>query len=128
MRDFLWGGSGNDTLTGNGGNDTLVGETGADRLTGGFGTDKLYGNSGNGGDGAIDTFVFGDDWGVTDFVFDFDPGVDKIDLIALGVTFSDLALTSTPDGHCHVDLALGGHTVISIANMAGQITASDFLF
>ena len=80
--DFLWGGSGNDTVTGNNGNDTLVGETGADTLTGGAGTDALYGTSGNGGDSAVDTFVFTDGWG-TDFVFDFEHDVDKLDVSAV---------------------------------------------
>ena len=51
-------------------------------LTGGTGTDALYGNSGNGGDGAVDTFVFADGWG-TDFVFDFEHGVDKLDMTAV---------------------------------------------
>ena len=107
--DFLWGGAGNDTITGNGGNDTLVGETGADRLTGGAGTDALYGNSGSGADGAVDTFVFGDDWG-TDFVFDFEHGIDKLDMTAVaGVhSFADLTLNSV-DGHCYITLRRQPH-------------------
>ena len=76
--DFLWGEAGDDTVTGNGGNDTLVGGLGTDRLTGGLGTDALYGNSGGGGDGAVDTFVFTNNWG-TDFVFDFEVGTDKLE-------------------------------------------------
>ncbi|MEH2503731.1 Ca2+-binding RTX toxin-like protein [Bradyrhizobium sp. AZCC 1578] len=123
--DFLWGGAGNDTVTGNGGNDTLVGEAGADQLTGGAGTDNLYGNAGNGGDGATDTFVFADNWG-TDFVFDFEHSTDKLDLSAVtGVnSFSDITLTNTPDGHCYVSFA---GNLIAVANMAGQLTQSDFL-
>jgi Ca2+-binding RTX toxin-like protein len=124
--DFLWGGAGNDTLTGNAGNDTLVGEAGADTLRGGAGTDNLYGNSGNGGDGAVDRFVFDDNWG-TDFVFDFDNGVDKLDVSAVtGLnSFADLSVQNTPDGHAYVHF---GVELIAVANAAGQIEASDFIF
>jgi Ca2+-binding RTX toxin-like protein len=123
--DFLWGEAGNDTISGGAGNDTLVGGTGADRLTGGPGTDALYGNSGNGGDGAVDTFVFTPNWG-TDFVFDFEHGVDKLDLTAVGITFANLTLTNTPDGHCYVTF---GSNLIAVANhTTANLTASDFLF
>ena len=126
LGDFLWGGSGGDTITGNGGNDTLVGEAGADTLTGGLGTDALYGNSGNGGDGNLDTFVFADNWG-TDFVFDFDDGVDRLDVSGVtGVnSFADLTVTNTADGHAYVSFS---GNLIAVANRAGQIDASDFIF
>ena len=51
--DFLYGGSGVDTLEGGRGNDTLYGNEGADDLIGGFGTDTLFGGSGD------DSFVGG---------------------------------------------------------------------
>jgi ELWxxDGT repeat protein len=123
--DFLWGGAGDDIVTGNAGDDTLVGGAGADRLTGGPGTDALYGNSGNGGDGAVDTFVFTDNWG-TDFVFDFEHGIDKLDMshVAGVHSMADLTITNV-DGHAHIAF---GANLISVANMAGQITQSDFLF
>ena len=112
-------------MTGNGGSDTLVGGTGSDTLRGDGGTDALYANSGGGGDSVLDTLVFTDGWG-TDFVFDFEHNVDKLDLSAVtGVnTFADLTLTNTPDGHCYVTF---GGNLIAIAGMAGQITESDFL-
>jgi hypothetical protein len=123
--DFLWGEAGDDIVTGNAGNDTLVGGAGADTLTGGPGTDALYGNSGNGGDGALDTFVFTPNWG-TDFVFDFEHGVDKLDLTAVGTSFAALTLTNTPDGHCYVSF---GSNLIAVANhTTANLTASDFLF
>jgi Ca2+-binding RTX toxin-like protein len=123
--DFLWGGAGDDIVIGNSGNDVLVGGTGADRLTGGPGIDALYGNSGNGGDGAVDTFVFTPNWG-TDFVFDFEHGLDKLDLTAVGITFADLTLTNTSDGHCYVSF---GSNLICVANhTTANLTASDFLF
>ena len=96
-----------------------------DRLTGGLGNDALYGNSGGGGDGATDTFVFTNNWGV-DFVFDFETGIDKLDMTNVtGVhSASDLAITSNA-GNALVSFS--GRQII-VAGMAGQITASDFVF
>ena len=124
--DFLWGGSGNDIMAGNSNNDVLVGQGGADRLTGGIGIDSLYGNAGNGGDSVQDTFVFGDDWG-TDFVFDFEHNVDKIDMTAVsGLNdFSQLTLTNTSDGHCYV--SFGGNLIAVANHTTANLTASDFL-
>lgn len=123
--DFLWGGTGGDAITGNGGNDTLVGEAGADKLTGGLGLDTLYGNNGSGGDGAADLFVFTDNWG-TDFVYDFENGIDKFDVSAVtGVdSFADLTVTNVGP-HAHV--SFNGNLIV-VANGAGQIDVSDFLF
>ena len=121
--DFLWGGSGNDVISGGAGNDVLVGESGSDTLRGGAGFDVLYGSAGGGDDGAVDTFVFDPSWG-TDIVFDFEHGIDKLDMTALHITFADLTITA--DGP-HAHIAYAGN-LISVANAAGQITAGDFLF
>lgn len=122
--DALWGEAGNDTITGGTGNDKLVGGAGSDRLIGGVGIDELFGSGGSGGDGAIDTFVFTSNWG-TDFVFDFEVGRDRLDLSALGINFGALTLSNTADGHCYVNY---GVNLIAVANMAGLITSSDFIF
>jgi len=121
--DFLWGGAGNDSVSGGSGDDVLVGESGADTLTGDAGIDTLYGNSGNGGDGAQDTYVFTSGWG-TDFVFDFEHGIDKLDMSALGTNFTDLSITS--DGP-HAHIAFSGN-LISVANAVGLIDQGDFIF
>ena len=86
----------------------------------------MYGNSGNGADGATDTFVFGDGWG-TDFVFDFEHNVDKIDMTAVtGLnTFSQLTLTNTPDGYCYV--AFAGNLIAVANHTTANLTAADFL-
>ncbi len=69
-----------ETIDGGGGNDTLYGNGGRDTLRGGLGRDKLYGGSG------IDTFDFdsvkeiGKKKGKSDFIGDFEAGVDLIDL------------------------------------------------
>ena len=100
-----------------------MGEAGDVRLTGGAGNDTLYGSAGGGADGSVDTFVFTSGWG-TDVVFDFENGIDKFDMTALHTNFPSLDHTSV-GGHAHI--ALGGN-LISVANAAGQIDASDFLF
>jgi VCBS repeat-containing protein len=66
----LYGGSGNDRLYGDAGNDVLVGGTGLDWLTGGAGADR---------------FVFTSAADTGDWVFDFQAGVDKVDLSAFGL-------------------------------------------
>ncbi len=81
--DLIQGNKGNDTLYGGAGNDTLYGNTGRDRLIGGAGTDILHGGA------DADTFVFAalDDSpaAAPDRIMDFQSGLDRIDLQALGV-------------------------------------------
>lgn len=82
--DFLQGLGGDDILWGDGGLDRLHGGNGNDLLLGGAGRDKLYGGAGN------DTFQFlaSTDSGVgnLDIIYDFEHGIDKIDVRALGYT------------------------------------------
>jgi len=89
--DELFGTSGSDTINALGGNDSLFGFAGGDTLNGGSGDDVLVGGLGRdfltGGAGAdifrVDSFQ--DSQGSTrDKLMDFQPGVDKIDLSALG--------------------------------------------
>jgi peroxidase len=107
--DDLYGGAGRDALYGGRGNDILNGESGNDRLHGGFGHDNLYGGAGrdtlhggrgndilNGGTGndhlhgglGIDIFVF-DGTAGHDRVYDFETGVDKLDISELRRAGSD---------------------------------------
>lgn len=82
--DILYGNKGNDTLYGGEGNDTLYGGPGRDRLIGGPGADLLYGGA------DADTFVFeslaDSRPGSHDRIMDFQSGLDRIDLRALGVS------------------------------------------
>ncbi len=71
--DTLIGTSGDDVIWGMGHKDTLYGGNGDDRLIDGRGKDWLYG-----GDGA-DIFEFTED-GRSDFIMDFEIGIDRIDL------------------------------------------------
>jgi Ca2+-binding RTX toxin-like protein len=107
--DSLSGGNGNDlisgefgvdTLNGNGGDDTLFGGDAGDRMVAGSGDDVLIGGAGPdqlyGGVGG-DTFVFGsvDDIGLVagtrDRIFDFEAGVDEIDLRAIDANLASAA-------------------------------------
>jgi hypothetical protein len=91
--DFIRGYEGNDTLIGGAGDDRLYGDAGNDRLIGGLGKDLLSGSTG------ADIFVFQSvaDSGLAalrDSIIDFEVGVDKIDISALGVTAKDLSIVA----------------------------------
>jgi Ca2+-binding RTX toxin-like protein len=85
--DLLFGRRGNDVLSGGAGNDTLHGGHESDVLIGGAGHDILVGDPGfGGGDPAqafADRFVFTKGSGL-DKIFDFQQGLDKIDVGAYG--------------------------------------------
>ncbi len=129
----LEGGDGPDSLTGWVYDDTLNGEGGDDRITGLRGDDTL-----TGGDGE-DTFVFLDPTDGVDTITDFVPGVDRIEVSALGFTaltpgqtdalgtvlFYDTntgALTYDPDG-------VGGDAGVEVAILSGApaLAGSDIV-
>jgi len=91
--DSVRGEAGDDTITGDDGNDLLDGGEGADGLYGGIGDDTLNGGEGgdflDGGAGA-DVFRFTSKTNSVasdrDAIFDYQDGLDKIDLGALGYT------------------------------------------
>lgn len=83
--DHLTGTLGDDTILGLAGNDTIYGLSGDDTIDGGAGFDLLYGGVG------ADTFVFADGTNV-DMVYDFDLGVDSIQLS--GFVEGDVAVSA----------------------------------
>jgi Ca2+-binding RTX toxin-like protein len=90
--NVLTGNSGNNTLSGLGGNDRLYGGDGADTLIGGLGRDLLYG----GIDFEVDIFRFASVFDSLaykyDTIYDFEGGVDKLDLSGIdanSLTLSD---------------------------------------
>ncbi|WP_112310929.1 calcium-binding protein [Pseudogemmobacter bohemicus] len=91
--DALSGGSGHDLIQGGAGNDTLYGGAGDDILMDGTGSDRLYGGAG------ADLFVLSSD-GVVDYIHDYQPGIDRIDLSAWGRFYSlgDLTIIPTANG------------------------------
>jgi Ca2+-binding RTX toxin-like protein len=94
--DTLYGGTGNDWLEGRLNNDSLLGEAGNDTLYGGTGNDSLNGGGDNDflvggaerdiltGGAGLDRFIYmakGDSTNMAyDYITDFTPGQDKIDL------------------------------------------------
>ena len=105
-------------ITGTDGTNVLNGSNIDDLITGGLGNDIMTGNDGN------DTFVFGPNSG-RDIINDFVPGVDLLDVSALGITTLE-------------EMTFTGNTVIFNGNNGEQVslngvnatilTAADFVF
>ena len=114
----LNGGAGDDFLNGAAGNDLLQGGAGADILLDGVGLDTLRGG------GGADLFIFADDT-ETDVILDFQRGVDRIDLTAIGTVggLDNLVVISRSWG---AELRYGT-TVIEVRSSDGSsLNASDF--
>ena len=96
-------------IQGTGGRDTLTGTPGADVISGGDGADVLTGGAGP------DIFVYRDMREAGDTITDFAPGVDRIDLSALGIR-TDAAAT----GHLRLlQTAAGTSVQIDLDGTAG---------
>ncbi|TRW98756.1 hypothetical protein FNJ84_04165 [Paracoccus sp. M683] len=125
--DELHGGGGNDRLFGNNGTDKLYGDTGDDLLNGGTGYDLL-----RGGDGS-DTFVFVAFDNRRDTVFDYQDGIDQLDISQWGVSSID-DLIITPFGTDGVRVSLAGTNLgFQLYSEDGSLTVSeldnsDFIF
>ena len=117
------GNAGDDTIDARGDNGGLVmwGNAGADHLYGGNGDDHYYGG---GPDGEIDIFHMQADWGV-DSIWDWEDGVDLIDLSGAGVTNID-QLTIAMSGA--FEIISFGDDQIFVQNAAGLLDADDFTF
>ena len=125
---WLEGGAGDDVLIAKGGSTALVDfDGGNDRLVGGTGDDGF-----NGGTGA-DTFVFGALWtsasGFQDTIYDFEVGIDKIDMSPSGLTFADLTIDDT--GFSAIITSEAGRIEVSglgQLGLGGTLSVSDFGF
>ncbi|GGX70322.1 hypothetical protein GCM10007385_44160 [Tateyamaria omphalii] len=107
--DYLNGGTGDDVLTGNAGDDVLFDGAGADTLSGGAGADL---------------FILADD-ADTDVILDFQRGVDRIDISAIGLVggIDNLLVLSRSWG---AELRYGT-AVIEVRSADGSsLTAGDF--
>ncbi|MEM7543967.1 MAG: glycosyl hydrolase family 28-related protein [Pseudomonadota bacterium] len=125
--DLLEGGDGNDGLSGDSGNDILRGGAGDDRLNGGTGDDVLEGGTGDdtlsGGAGA-DVFILGEDGG-SDFIKDFQDGIDRIEFDIADGTFDDLQFIENRAGTI---VRLGEAEVQLRKISSDQLDAADFSF
>ena len=121
-QDILIGARGFDTLDGGIGFDTLFGGLGKDTLDGGLGRDTLFGG------GHADVFQFQmPDANLSDFVNDFEDGVDTINVLDTVVRdFSDIGVTA--DG-TDVVIDVAGTDIAILRNTdVGDIDATDFTF
>jgi Ca2+-binding RTX toxin-like protein len=133
LANRIYGNNGNNAIFGAGGADILIGGGGDDSLRGGTGSDRLTGGAGS------DSFIF-DDAGSRDMVTDFQHGIDKIDLgwfwTEMGQHFDFIGAAAFDhhsgqgrfaNGILQVDF--NGDAVADFsAAIAGEITASDFVF
>lgn len=101
--DVLFGSVKSDLIDGNGGSDIVLGGKGNDRLFGGAGDDDLHGGAGADtmtGDSGDDVFVYAStsesNTSTRDFITDFTPDVDLIDL-------SDIDARTTRSGNQEFD-------------------------
>lgn len=134
--DILIGGSGADTIDGGAGNDTIRGGEGPDRITGGAGADtfvyspafrvmQTVGESGYYLDAPMGGWLHN-----IDIIYDFTPGVDKIDLRDWGITFADLGSLHGGAG-VYFDRNFDGEYAelyIHVASATSPLQASDFIF
>jgi Ca2+-binding RTX toxin-like protein len=130
---YILGDTGADTLIGNNGNDVIQGGAGDDVIIGAFGGDVLYGQ------GGADTFKYQSasdsssayQAGKVDSIFDFQSGVDKLDLTGVRTGASDQIGIYSTDGSTFVFVDLGGDGVNDMTlqlNGTASITSGDYLF
>jgi Ca2+-binding RTX toxin-like protein len=147
--DQLFGGRGRDTILGGGGNDRIDGGSNHDILYGGSGQDTILGGSGDdiihsgagadrlwGGVGA-DTFVYAYDSMLSeraydandgiDTIFDFQAGLDRIDLRPLFIRAGDVTVVDTAAGLELQFFAVYEDTAIRL-NGVHALQAGDILF
>ncbi|EPX75563.1 putative calcium binding protein hemolysin [Salipiger mucosus DSM 16094] len=128
--DRLFGQAGDDTLQGSPGNDHLVGGTGADLLSGASGTDHMWGGA-YGADGTRDEFVFSAGGG-TDYIHDFEVGIDVVDLTAFASDWTSVQSALTDQSWAtYLDLALlggqAGDGLFLVGIEAASLTIDGFL-
>ena len=123
--DFLWGEAGTDTITGGIGNDILVGGADSDTLNGGTGIDTIFTNDGSGGDLVADVVRFDAAGFGTDFVYDFEIGLDKLNMQGTGATEFTVLITNV-GGNAHVHF--GADLIVVVGAGATLTAAGDFIF
>lgn len=112
------GSPGDDFLVGTDEPNSLWGMGGNDRIIDGDGIDYIHGGQG------ADTFVFVRD-GMYDWVMDFQPGVDKIDLSGFGMVYSvaGLDIDTTATG---ARISFGSDVIVLITQSGQPVSAANF--
>ena len=124
----LQGGGGSDWMWGNGGNDVVNGGSGDDAIAGGAGADDMIGGSGNdhiwGGTNA-DDFIFSDGWG-NDWIWDFQPGSDRIDLSGVSGlnSLNQIDVANTQNGALY---SYNGQSILLVGVSALSVHVEDFI-
>ena len=117
----FFGGEGNDVLRTGTGADELYGGTGDDMLTV---TDQSGGSRLYGGEGA-DRFVF--EAGADADIFDYEKGVDVLDLSDIGVAFESLSIFEL-GGTTRIDFEGDGVSEIRLVGLTGiDLSEDDFI-
>ncbi len=124
--DTISGLEGRDRLSGGDDNDTLFGDEGRDLLRGDLGQDDLFGSFFGSADSDVFIFTSGDT-GV-DRVWDFQDGLDLLDVRDWDVAFRHLRFTETATGNLIVQGDDRGETFVIIGTTAAQIDRDDFIF
>jgi Ca2+-binding RTX toxin-like protein len=126
---YMVGDVGADVLIGGGGHDTIQGNDGADRITGGGSADALTGGAG------ADTFVYTaaseSIVANADTIWDFQSGVDRVDLTAVHIGTNDVYGVAYNGGSAFVFVDLGGdghNDMLIQLNGAASLAAGDILF
>ncbi|KFE33461.1 DUF4214 domain-containing protein [Thioclava atlantica] len=112
------GGDENDQISGGAGDDRISGGAGADILQDGAGSDSLWGGAGK------DVFVLDAD-GRTDWIMDYEPGTDRLDMSSMAwfYTKDALDITSTATG---AEIRIGDERVFVQSADGRSLSAEDF--
>lgn len=131
---FMLGDGGDNVLIGGAGKDNIQGGDGADRITGGDGADDLFGGAG------ADTFLYTpgryfpgahSSLNAADTIWDFQSGVDHLDLTGVRTGASDIHGVAYSGGSAFVFVDLGGDGQNDMLIQMHQVTslaAGDVLF
>ncbi|MDH4609837.1 calcium-binding protein [Pseudomonas sp. BN102] len=126
----LNGDAGNDTLTAGATGAVMQGGEGADVLVGSNVRDFMVGDVLFGSPAGTDQFKFGAIWG-NDEIFDFEDGVEKLDLSASGQTFAALTIADF-SGSTRITVTADANGEIGSITLTGvpaaNINADDFVF
>lgn len=115
----MWGNGGNDVVNGGSGDDAIAGGAGADDMIGGSGNDHIWGGTN------ADDFIFSDGWG-NDWIWDFQPGSDRIDLSGVSGlnSLNQIDVANTQNGALY---SYNGQSILLVGVSALSVHVEDFI-